>query len=156
MADNSPANLNNKLQTLSKYWVRILSATLTAVAIAILQAKGEQIFDSLVAVLGKRLFLQTTTVILCSLGYCAYLLVRRERKLHHRRQLYWAPNDPLPFCPHCYDDSKKRVHLFVSHNKDYNLEDYECHICNHDFLARNGNDFHPQYSNFRALMKSNK
>ncbi len=155
MADDPPKISKRLLQTMSTYWVLIVTATLTAVATILLNTFGDKTFDSLVAVLGKKLFLQITALILCSLAYCVFLLVRKDnKKLQHRRQLYWLSGDSLPFCPRCYDDSEKRVHLFAaSYNNDPKREDYECHICNHDFIARDGKDFHPKYSNFRALMR---
>jgi len=156
MAEDPPRFSTRLLQSISTYWVLILTATLTALATALLQAKGEQTFDILVTVLGKRLLLQITVVIFCSLGYCVFLLVRKDNKkqLQHRRQLYWLSGDPLPYCPRCYDDSEKRIHLVVSlYNKEPNKEHYECHICDHDFTAWNGVDFSPHFENFRAFQK---
>lgn len=158
MNDNQTKFQGKLSQLPSKYWELILTAILTATLTAILQAYGDKTFDSLVAVLGKRLCLQITALILCSLGYCVFLLVRNEKnKLKHLRRIYWSSGDPLPFCPNCYDDSQKRIHLFPSlYNKDPRKEHYECHLCNHNFVAWDGKDFSPHFDNFRAAMKKTK
>ena len=155
MAEDPPKLSTRIRQSISTYWVLLLTATLTAAATLLLNTFGDRIFDSLVAALGKRLSLQISAVVLCSLGYCVFLLVRRDnRKLLHRRQLYWFSGDPLPFCPRCYDNSEKRVHLFVSPwNNNPRKEEYECHICDHDYIAWDKKDFSPSTDNIRKYQK---
>ena len=45
--------------------------------------------------------------------------LRRKKSLRHVRSLYFADNDPIPFCPHCW----------------------ETHACNNDYFGRGEQNF---------------
>ena len=68
--------------------------------------------------------------------------LRRKKSLRHNRSLYYADNDPLPFCPHCWETSEKLVHLFgPAPLMEPGGEMWECHACNNDYVGHNGKNF---------------
>jgi hypothetical protein len=66
----------------------------------------------------------------------------RKKKLRHERSLYFADNDPIPYCPHCWETSEKLVHLFGPKTlMQPGGEMWECHACNNDYFGHSGNNF---------------
>ena len=66
-----------------------------------------------------------------------------KEKPSYYRQLYWLPNDPIPFCPHCYENEDKLLHLSgpleVWSNEE--IEAWNCDVCSRDYHAKPGQDF---------------
>ncbi len=144
-ADLDSIPVPKELKPQPEKWLALaITGILTAIGAALLHWFGDSVFNKLVAILGKRLLLQSGLVLLCSLGYCIYLIVAtKRRKLEWKRALYWAKDDSTPFCAHCYDNDKKRIHLISKKHFDgnQNVEWWACYVCNHDFAARNGENF---------------
>lgn len=46
-------------------------------------------------------------------------------KLTHKPPLYYAENDPAPFCPRCWENDQKPIHLVGQNNQ------YDCPLCLH-------------------------
>jgi len=68
--------------------------------------------------------------------------LRRKKSLRHVRSLYFADNDPIPFCPHCWETSNKLVHLFGPQPlSGPGGEMWECHACNNDYFGRGEQNF---------------
>ncbi len=62
--------------------------------------------------------------------------------LQHQRGLYYGLGDPVPFCPHCWETSQMRIHLsgpIPMLNPE--VERWECHTCNKDYAATQGQTF---------------
>ena len=51
-----------------------------------------------------------------------------QPKLIFKNGLYYAPEDDIPFCPSCFEERKKRIHLHELSNA-LNLPGYTCPIC---------------------------
>ena len=63
-------------------------------------------------------------------------------KLQFRRGLYYQGADPIPFCPQCWESSNKKIHLSGPiEMMNPEVEYWECHICNHDYSAKGGENF---------------
>lgn len=66
----------------------------------------------------------------------------RKKKLRHERSLYYADDDPVPFCPHCWETSEKLVHLFGPQPLSRaGGEMWECLACNNDYFGHTGRNF---------------
>jgi len=68
-----------------------------------------------------------------------------EPALQHLRGVYYASDDPVPFCPHCYEASAgKRIHLSgpvpLFNSK---MERWDCNTCNTIYAANPGENFLP-------------
>src|ERR1039457_6714810 len=65
-----------------------------------------------------------------------------EPLLEHRRGLYYAADDPIPLCPHCWEAWHRRIHLsgpaplFSSE-----IERWDCHTCGMDYVAKPNENF---------------
>ncbi len=55
-----------------------------------------------------------------------------QPKLIFKNGLYYAPEDNIPFCPSCFEDKKKRIHLKTFSNS-LQLPGYRCPICENIF-----------------------
>jgi hypothetical protein len=144
-ADSIPVPKELKPQP-AKWLAIVIAATLVLIGTTILPRLGNSIFDTIVEWLGKPILLQLVLVLLCSLGYCIYLIVSaNKRKLEYKRALYWAKEDKNPFCPHCFENDKKRLHLtWKPHHepdKQAQVESWVCYSCDYDFVAWNSKDF---------------
>jgi hypothetical protein len=68
-----------------------------------------------------------------------------QSPLEHRRSVYYASGDPVPFCPHCYEASAgKRIHLsgpMPLHASK--AERWDCYACNTYYVAEPGENFLP-------------
>lgn len=74
----------------------------------------------------------------------------RKKRLHHEHSLYYAENDPIPFCPHCWETSEKLVHLFGPQPLSRSGgELWECHTCSNDYFGHSGQNFMPSPSRRR-------
>ena len=129
-----------------KWLERATAGTLGLIAVALLQAFGDSVFDALQSALGKRLVVQSIALLLVLLGYFAWLLLRkpRVRSLHRHRALYWAHSDKTPFCTFCYETSGKQLHLvgpteMPDSYKD--VERWECPVFYHCYISKAGEDF---------------
>ena len=59
-----------------------------------------------------------------------------------RRGLYYKAGDPIPFCPHCWEASSRRIHLsgpIEMMNRE--IEYWECHTCDKDYDAKADENF---------------
>jgi hypothetical protein len=65
--------------------------------------------------------------------------------LEHRRGIYYASGDPIPFCPHCYEAwAGRRTHLsgpMPLHASE--AECWECYTCTTAYIAQPGENFLP-------------
>ena len=129
-------------QQLPKYLAAGIIGLLWLIVVGFLQAYGEPIFDSLAHALGKKLLLQIGALLLCSFCYCIYLLTRKPK---WKRSLYWFRGDKTPFCAQCFEKDAKHVHLtwrrHPDQTKQASFECWQCYVCNHDYVAWNGEDF---------------
>jgi hypothetical protein len=77
--------------------------------------------------------------------------VELRKNLRHHRQLYVLEGDPVPFCPRCFENNGKLIHLFGPHRNpaphEYDL--WACHICHHDYSAAPGSPFQPNLNFIR-------
>ena len=75
----------------------------------------------------------------------AQAAVSREEPLQHLRGVYYASDDPVPFCPHCYEaGSGKRIHLsgpVPMH--DTTMKRWDCYTCDTVYAAKPGENFLP-------------
>lgn len=71
--------------------------------------------------------------------------------LEHRRGVYYASGDPIPFCPNCYEASAgKRVHLYGPVSlMDPAAERWDCYACNTAYTAKPDENFLPQKKHSR-------
>ena len=65
--------------------------------------------------------------------------------LEHRRGVYYASGDPVPFCPNCYEASAgKRIHLYGPVPlMGAKAERWDCYTCNTAYAAKPGENFMP-------------
>lgn len=69
-----------------------------------------------------------------------------QSSLEHRRGVYYASGDPIPFCPHCYEASAgKRIHLSgpISIWGESKAEYWDCYACKTRYAAKPGRNFLP-------------
>ena len=95
-------------------WISTATATIVGLLLlAILQSCGDSVFDWLQQSLGKKLVVESISLLLVLLGYISWRFYSkpRVRKLHRRRAVYWATRDKTPFCPRCYEVDSKQHHL---------------------------------------------
>jgi len=155
MPDLNPKSsmLRQHIQKWLAAWIALLSA---GISTSLIQAYGDLFCDSVHNALGNKLMVQALALLVCISGYLSFELFCRERsKLRHRRGLYWAAGDPVPYCPFCFDGSQKRVHLFTSiYNKNPKAQVFECQECNRDYSAWDGENFTPRFSKFRRITSS--
>jgi regulator of replication initiation timing len=52
----------------------------------------------------------------------------KSNPLVWRNPFYWKENDDTPFCPHCYEEFKRRYHLVVTHPTN-NSTGHKCTHC---------------------------
>jgi len=65
----------------------------------------------------------------------------RKKSVRHERGLYCGENDPIPFCPLCWETSNKLVHLSGPQPLVEGGEMWECHSCNNDYFGVLGQNF---------------
>lgn len=64
--------------------------------------------------------------------------------MRHHRGLYWNRNDPIPFCPVCWHEKDKAVHLFGPIDMAVKTtEGLKCDACGSMFAAQEGKSFMP-------------
>jgi len=64
-----------------------------------------------------------------------------KQSLRHTRSLYYADRDPVPFCPYCWENSQKMIHLFGPKPMMVaNVEFWECAACQRDYSAKGQTD----------------
>jgi len=65
--------------------------------------------------------------------------------LEHRRGVYYARGDPIPFCPNCYEASAgKRIHLYGPvAMMDPAAQGWDCYACNTAYTAEPNRNFVP-------------
>jgi hypothetical protein len=68
----------------------------------------------------------------------------RKQNLQHRRSIYYAEGDSIPFCPYCWESDSKLTHLFCVAMTNPELECWECSVCRHSYSAKIGHDFTPR------------
>jgi len=131
-------------QQLPKHLAAYIITLFALILTGFLQAYGDALAHSLSLALGKKLLLQIAAILLCSLAYCIFQILKMKRnKLERWRGLYWKRGDPRPYCAFCYDKDQKRISL--THKKIFTErgthEWWACYVCNHDFSARKGEDY---------------
>jgi hypothetical protein len=64
--------------------------------------------------------------------------------LEHRRGLYYAASDPIPFCPHCWEAWHRRIHLSGPVPLfDSAMERWDCYTCQTTYAAKPDENFLP-------------
>jgi transposase-like protein len=77
--------------------------------------------------------------------------LRLKKSLSHVRSLYFADDDPMPFCPYCWETSEKLVHLFGPEALMLpGGERWKCHACNNDYTGQSGKNFKASPSRIRG------
>jgi hypothetical protein len=139
---DSKSFLKDLRQQLSKHLVGSIVGVLALAVTALLQKYGDSVFDAVHNTLGSKLLLQIGAVLLFLLGYLVYRLKAR-RRLRWHRNLFWEHGDNTPFCPFCHEKDDKWIHLIFAPpiTGQDNSERWMCYVCNHDFGARNGENF---------------
>lgn len=56
-----------------------------------------------------------------------------DTKLTYSNGLYYAPNDEDPFCPGCYDNSRKRSRVNKLTGIRKRMGDYHCPVCSNTY-----------------------
>jgi 4-amino-4-deoxy-L-arabinose transferase-like glycosyltransferase len=98
-------------QRISKWWLEVTTTLVAAVSLAILQKFGDSLFDTVTNALGKTLLIQIASLLLFSLIYLGWKVVRQKREKPElirvvagvefrrgdRTGRKW-----LPFCPNCH------------------------------------------------------
>ena len=51
--------------------------------------------------------------------------------LRFRDKMYWKEGDPTPFCPTCWENERKQIHLTGPHRRDEGTQ-YWCTVCEND------------------------
>lgn len=60
--------------------------------------------------------------------------LRFKAQLQFREPFYWLENDDTPYCPACWEDKKKAVHVVYSHRNNYG-QYWSCKTCGADFTT---------------------
>ena len=124
---------------------RVAEGTVALVAVSglwLLNRYGDKTFDVLEYLLGKKQLLAAAFLLLCALGYCLVVLLRRKRVFRNRR-LYFKKGEESPLCPNCYEVLSKGLHMFPVSMMDEDIECWGCHMCQRNYAARKGEDFKP-------------
>ena len=80
--------------------------------------------------------------------------LNRKKSLRHIRSLYYAENDPIPFCPNCWEVSNRLVHLFGPQSlSNPGGEMWECHACDNDYFGRGEQNFEASPSRRRRHLR---
>jgi len=62
--------------------------------------------------------------------------------LQYQRGLYYSPEDPVPFCPHCWETNQMKIHLSGPiPMSNPQVERWECHTCDKAYTATEGQNF---------------
>ena len=66
-----------------------------------------------------------------------------SEKPKFHRQVYWFDNDPIPICPHCYENNQVTLHLTGLHQIWDNPDcvAWLCESCKHQFTGNPDEDF---------------
>src|SRR5258706_16271660 len=57
-----------------------------------------------------------------------------KAKMRFEKPFYYQPDDSNPFCPQCWDGTRKAVRLGTSHwVQEGNAFSFHCHTCKSDF-----------------------
>jgi formate dehydrogenase maturation protein FdhE len=66
-------------------------------------------------------------------------LLEREKQLTFKPPLYYAEGDPTPFCPICWEQHRKTIHVIGPKTVESTGHVYaHCNICNKDFVIVQG------------------
>jgi hypothetical protein len=66
----------------------------------------------------------------------------RKQSLKHIRLIYYAEDDPIPFCPRCWEIDNKPIHLFGPLEMfGHDGEGWQCRACQYDYTAKKGENF---------------
>ena len=69
--------------------------------------------------------------------------LHRKQSLAHVRLIYYADDDPIPFCPRCWEIDNKLIHLFGPVKvTDPAVQFWQCLVCHYDYSAKEGENFH--------------
>lgn len=60
-------------------------------------------------------------------------LLRKREQLRFKEPFYYADGDEIPYCPACWDDKTKAVHLAFSHTHTNGSKYWDCPVCKHRF-----------------------
>lgn len=59
--------------------------------------------------------------------------LQEQQKVSFSRGLYWAEEDSTPFCPVCFENDKKCIHL-IHHESTQDYSGYfHCKVCTNSF-----------------------
>jgi hypothetical protein len=59
-----------------------------------------------------------------------------SKKMKFKKSLYYQENDPVPFCPLCWEAKKLPIHLIEFDRPDANTTVYKCHNCSKSFTEK--------------------
>ncbi len=59
-------------------------------------------------------------------------VLKFRAKLEFREPFYWLSNDKVPYCPTCWEDKAKAVHIVYRHTNNFG-EWWDCRVCGKDF-----------------------
>ena len=65
------------------------------------------------------------------------LETRSNLKWDTKRKLYFAENDPDPFCPSCLEHGGLQIRLHPDYVRPGIVWKYDCKICKNDFIVGN-------------------
>ena len=83
--------------------------------------------------------------------------LNQKRNLKHERGLYWLSGDRVPFCPRCWENAGKLIHLAgPMQMASSDVEGWQCHVCHNDYFAKLAKDFAPNLNRARFLQSSPK
>ncbi|EJX1093081.1 MULTISPECIES: hypothetical protein [Vibrio] len=58
-------------------------------------------------------------------------------KFHPKSELYWADDDPVPYCTKCYENDGKLLHLYFYEGRDSGfgstVSSFDCSVCKSEY-----------------------
>ncbi|MCP5306060.1 MAG: hypothetical protein H6953_11505 [Chromatiaceae bacterium] len=55
-----------------------------------------------------------------------------EKELLFKKGVYWRQEEPVPFCPVCWDERKRLIHLVTDHESSFDPR-HHCNVCKNVF-----------------------
>jgi hypothetical protein len=120
------------------------------VAASVKKAGDAELYEKIVALQGEVVELSTRNLELEKKNGELQAELDLRKNLRHERSLYFLQADPVPYCPLCWEKSKKLIHLFGVGASDPHWAFWECHACLYNFSAKDGTNFHPEFDRHRA------
>ena len=97
------------------------------------KVKNRELYEKLVELMGSVQDLTEENIALRKKLQQAEDAAHSETELEFRSPLFYAKDDPQPFCPKCWQGSHKRVRL--AGPRDWSGQQrYDCSVCNDAFF----------------------